>query len=134
MSAQKDNKYAQKWTVEAVAERLVKIEEHARQGNTEYLTESLTDLGISPRAWSYWKNKFTIEDEIMDHISLIEGIFEVKLLKAATRHELPPAVTIFALKNNHHWTDRQQPEPVAELPARMPMLVELDDHRIIAIP
>ena len=134
MSAHAQNQYAQKWTLEAVAELLVKIEQQARSHDTDYLTEALTNLGLGRKVWSYWKKKFDIEYEMMDQIDLIESLFEVKLYKAAKKQELPPAIAIFALKNNHHWTDRQQPEPVAELPARMPMLIELDERTVIAVP
>ena len=134
MSAPSENSNAQKWTPEVVKELLIKIELIAHDEGMPYLGYVLKRERLPRRAWSYWKKKFADDDDIMDHMDIIEVIFEVKVFDAAWRSKIPPAVAIFALKNNHHWTDRPQPEPVAELPSRMPMLIELDEHRVIAIP
>ena len=134
MSAAIQNLYAQKWTPEVVKELLIKIELIAHDEDMPYLGYVLKRERLPRRAWSYWKKKFANDDDIMDHMDIIEGIFEVKMFDAAWRSKIPPAVAIFALKNNHHWTDRPQTEPAVELPARMPMLIELDEHTIIAVP
>jgi len=125
---------ALKWTPEVVKDLLIKIELIAHDEDVIYLGHTLMRHRISRKAWSYWKKKFADIDDIMDHMDIIEGIFEVKMFDAAWLSKIPAAVAIFALKNNHHWTDRPQTEPVAELPARMPMLIELDEHTIIAVP
>ncbi|CAM6001592.1 unnamed protein product [Sphagnum balticum] len=127
-----NNTNAVKWTTESVSACLIKIKAQARNPEAEYLTEVLTDLDISPRAWSYWKKKFEHDDDILDMISLIEGIFEVKLFKAALKGKIPPAVAIFGLKNNHHWTDRPPVMVMPEQFTRTPLTIYMgEDTQVI---
>lgn len=126
------NQYALKWTFETVKEHLDKIEDKARSGEAFYLTEALVQLRVTRRAWSYWKERFEDTEEIADQMGLIEGLFEIRLFEAAKLGEIPQALAIFALKNNHQWTDRQEMEARHKsLPVRTGMVVELSDRTIV---
>ncbi len=126
------NKYAEKWTAEAVKENLKLIELEAGKEGVSYLGSALSQLRITRRAWSYWKKKFADHEAIMEHMELIEGKFEVKLFEAAMSSKMSAAVAIFGLKNNHHWSDKPVAEQaVAEKPARRPITVDLGTEVIV---
>ena len=132
MSAPLGSSNALKWTFDVVKEYLDKIEAKARSGEAFYLTEALVQLYITRRAWSYWKERFEDTDEITDQMGVIEGLFEIRLFEAAKQGELPTALAIFALKNNHQWTDRQEMESRHKaLPVRTGMVIELSDKTIV---
>jgi hypothetical protein len=128
------NKYAEKWTAEVVMDTLMQIDAIARKEETTYLHAALLHLQISRRAWSYWKEKFADDEAIMDQIDLIEMRFEKRLFEGALISKVPATMAIFALKNNHHWTDR--PEALWAQPAlpAPPMLIQLEGYQVIAIP
>jgi hypothetical protein len=131
------NKYAEKWTAEAVLECLGRIEQEAHKENTNYLGMALMRLRISRRSWSYWRKKFIYDEEIMEHIDLIDGIFETKLAEGGLDGTLKTAAAIFCLKHNYGWKDQPHNEqPQTMLPGhRGPALsIELTNNRVLKVP
>jgi hypothetical protein len=131
------NKYAQKWTPEKVKESLDRIEDDAKNEETFYLGTALMHLRITRKVWSYWRKKFADDEDIIEHMDLIDQIFEVKLVDGGRKGELPTAAAIFMLKNNHQWTDKPQSEQqLIELPQhREPSIVyELTNQRALIVP
>jgi hypothetical protein len=126
------NKYAEKWTAEAVLDWLDKIEKDVLEEGLPYLGASFVNLRIGRQSWAYWKRKFAAHEQIAEHIDIIEGICEKKLFEAAIDGLIPPAVAIFALKHNHHWSDRPQ-IALVEAPERLPMLIELNGGETVSI-
>ena len=130
-----NNKNAEKWTGEAVCACLQKIEADVLTETLPYLNASFTNLRMSRRAWPYWKKKFANDEEIMDHMDVIEGLCEKKLFKAAMTGDMPVSIAIFALKNNHQWTDRPwEILAIEQKPERLPMIIEIDEYRTDVIP
>ncbi len=109
------NKYAEKWTPEAVLERLAEIEQQARKDDTHYLGTALMHLRTSRRCWSYWRRKFLYDEEIIEQMDLIEGIFEAKLFEGALTSELNATTAIFGLKHNYGWGGQAKAEPQKEV-------------------
>ena len=135
MPAPYGTKNAEKWTADVVKKSLQLIEEDAQREDTLYLNAAMTHLRISRRAWSYWRRKFAYDEEIREHMDVIEGIFEMKVVEMGVRGHAPAAITIFMLKNNHRWTDRPQPEVVAESGPHEPELIfELANDEALIIP
>jgi len=98
-----------------------------------YLGQALERQGLYNQIWSYWRKVFFKNDDILEAMLRIDTIFESKLYVGALRKELSPWVAIFSLKHNHKWCDRPEVEPPLQ-PTRHPMLIELDENRIISVP
>ncbi|CAM6004741.1 unnamed protein product [Sphagnum balticum] len=79
-----------------------------RESKALFINEALSDLDISRKAWSYWKHIFADDEDILDLMDLIEGILEANLTRRAATGAIGAAFAIFALKHNHHWSDRPQ--------------------------
>jgi hypothetical protein len=128
------NKYAEKWTPETVLECLGRIEQEAHQEDTNYLGTALMRLRISRRSWSYWKKKFIYDEEIMEQMDLIDGIFVSKLFEGGLKNKINASVTIFGLKHNYKWSDRHSEETKEELPAGLLARIKLPGHKALIVP
>ena len=121
---------AQKWTEERVLMNLIAVEKMSREDEIIYLGTALNRQGLYIQVWSYWRRKYANYDDIMEMMLRIDSLFESKLYEKALRKEVSPWVAIFSLKNNHHWSNEAAPEPVE----RRPMMIELDERTVIAVP
>ena len=128
------NTYALKWTPEAVKDILGRIEQDIQTENIYFIGEAMARQKLSRRHWSYWKKKFAADEDIMEQMALIEGIFESNLFVGGLHGQLNTSVVIFALKNNHRWTDRPLTETVKEEPYHEGAIIELSGNEIIRIP
>lgn len=111
MPAKKGNTYAEKWTKETVLPILEEIEELARDDSEKaplYLGGALAQVHLYSEIWSYWKEKFSNEEEVFQSIKKIEQLFEQKIYEGALKGDLVASVSIFGLKNNHGWKDQSQ--------------------------
>lgn len=131
MPAPLNNTNALKYTPAVVLQHLADIEREAANADMLYLGMVFAKLRISRKAWAYWKQRFTAHEDIMEQIDIIEGIFEARLYAAALQGKINASAAIFGLKHNHHWTDKAATEPTH---IRMPMLIELDEHTVMAVP
>ena len=131
------NKYAEKWTAEAVKDCLARIEEEALKENTNFLGTALMRLRISRRSWSYWRQKFMYEEEIIEQMELIDEIFESKLSEGGLNGTLKTGMVIFCLKNNYGWSDKRQNEQIEMGPPQQkePMVgCKLTNNRELKVP
>ncbi len=138
------NQYALKWTPEITLETLHRVNAEARKEETHYLTMALDALGLNRRAWRYWKQKFINDDDILDLIDIIEGVFEAKLFVGSLMGKVHPTTAIFGLKNNHHWSDHHEAQPSAKMNGqgqqaqtiapREPAIIKMPDGRVISLP
>jgi hypothetical protein len=104
------NRNAQKWGPEKVKSILGTIKQTARESEPEtlFISEALADLDISRKAWSYWKHIYAADEDIIDLMEVIEGIFQAKLTRGARNGAVPTTFAIFSLKHNYQWSDRPQ--------------------------
>ena len=123
---------AKKWTEERVTEELAAIKHHALREDVDYLGIAIVRQGLYIQLWAYWKKIFDHHDDILEQMLIIESIFEARLVQAALRKKVSPWVAIFALKNNHHWTDKQVSDMIK--PESEPMVIRLDEDTIILGP
>jgi hypothetical protein len=116
MIIQKGTQLALKWTPQEVIDILYRIEEDVLNSNVFFLGTAMAHQRLYRKVWNYWKKKFTNDEEIIEHMELIEQLLESNLFETAAKGNLPPAIAIFSLKNNHHWTDRPVIEIIKEEP------------------
>lgn len=62
----------------------------------------------SPQRFSEWEKKFEKHDKISESIKKLKSIFENRLNKGGLTNKLNPTMTIFNLKNNYGWRDRNE--------------------------
>ena len=115
MAAAKGNRNAQKWTESRVLGYLSKIEEATKDKKILFLGQELVKLGLYKDIWRYWKNKYSYNEDIIEQMELIEGMFECNLFKAAINSEIPARIAIICLRNAHQWRE-YRPEPVKVVP------------------
>ena len=95
---------------DALAARIEEYFEHCQETNTLPLVEELAlycDL-TRQRLWEYEKRP-----EFFDIVKRGKERCAVALLRAGLGSTTQPAVTIFALKNGHGWTDRREVREVS---------------------
>ena len=120
-----------KWTVEKVTENLEKIKKEVIETDVLYIGEALGRLGTTRKAWSYWKKIFARYEGLLEQMELIEQLFEAKLFRGAMKEGLSIPMSIFALKNNHRWTDK--PEPEHDPKQSTGMIIKLSDDTIVLV-
>ena len=138
------NTNALKWTAESTLETLNRIEAEACKEETHFLTSALRTLRICRSTWSYWKKKFSANDEILELMEIIEGIFEDKLFVGALTRKIHSPTAIFGLKYNYHWTDHHETQAAPPLTPEMqqailrasrePAIIKMADGRVISLP
>ena len=104
------NKNAEKWTEETVMPKLEEIKKLARDPFCNSLVRALSSLGLYGQLWSDWKRKFKGNKIVSESIKRIDAHFESKLVEGGLSGDLNTTMTIFLLKNNYNYTDRQQVE------------------------
>lgn len=104
------NKAAQKWTEETVTPYLERIKEYSTNDDCYWLGSALVKEGLYKEVWAYWKDIFKENETVFKSIKAIDQIFEDKLFKMALNGTYNSTVSIFGLKNNHDWKDKQEIE------------------------
>ena len=115
MAAAKGNRNAQKWTESRVLGYLSEIEVAVQDTKILFLGQELVKLGLYKDIWRYWKNKYSYNEDIIEQMELIEGMFECNLFRAAINSEIPARIAIICLRNAHKWRE-YRPEPVKVVP------------------
>jgi hypothetical protein len=108
MAAPTHNKNAEKWTEATVSRYLSKMIADVKENNIAFLGRAMINQGLSRKTWAYWREKYADVARIMERMDMLESTFEVHLFEGALESKHAASVAIFALKNNHHWTDRPQ--------------------------
>lgn len=103
-----DNKNAEKWTQETTMQVLNKILKLAMAGDAVYIGDALVQCGLYNQIWAFWKAKFKDDLLVFETIKKIETIFEAYLVKNGLHGQINTTMAIFALKNNHNWTDKNE--------------------------
>jgi hypothetical protein len=106
MAAAEGNRYAEKWTKEAVMSKLTELQ--AVIETTTYIGEGLATIGLYHQWFSYVEDKHKDDDEVFDTIKKIEQAYEVRLVKLTLKGEYNPTMSIFTLKNKHSWKDKTE--------------------------
>jgi hypothetical protein len=106
MAAAEGNKYAEKWTKEAVMEKLTELQSIIE--TTTYIGEGLATIGLYHEWFSYVGDKFKDDDDVFHTIKKIEQAYEVRLVKMTLKGEYNPTMSIFTLKNKHSWKDKTE--------------------------
>ena len=105
---------AGRWGEEHVVEILMDIEKDALETDILFLGRALTRRGLYPQLWSYWKQIFRHNEDIMSRIMRITCIFEGKIYEGALRKELSTWMSISALKRNYNWNKEPEPDEMEE--------------------
>ena len=115
--AMKGNKYALgnsgmpvwKWTPENALKELNFILKTIKD-NENFVTigETLINKKYGLQKITEWLNTYKDNYEIVETYHRIKTILETRLNTGGLRNNLNPAMTIFNLKNNYGWKDRQE--------------------------
>ena len=73
-----------------------------------YIWELFTNKEYSRQRYSEWVDKYKDDDIVKDTSDTIKGILETRAIKWAMTNKLNPTATIFHLKNNYKWVDKQE--------------------------
>jgi hypothetical protein len=103
MAAPQKNLNAQKWTEESIIPYLSKMNKAAHRKKNLFIGQQLKKLKLYPDIWSYWKRKFSDNEDIMERMDLIEGAFESNVVNAGLYGDIPARVAILTLRNAHGW-------------------------------
>ncbi len=96
-----------KWTEDNVVPILLELVEEAQDDKYMTLGELLLSRGLYKQIFQYWLHKFDGNQEITHLLNFLKGIFEEKLLRGGLSNQYNVAATIFILKNNFGYSDRQ---------------------------
>lgn len=108
MAAEIGNKYAEKWTKEAVMDTLKVMYESAKMPGIYYIGSALAQVGLYNQWYSEMAEKFKEDEEVSEMIKRIDQAFESKLVGKTLQGDLNPTMAIFTLKNKHQWKDKQE--------------------------
>ena len=104
MPAPKGNNNAEKWTQDQAVEFADSVLNYVKENkNCLFIGEAVTELGYYRTLWNYISEKFDF-----DTIKRVESILESRLVNSGLSGDSNATMTIFTLKNNYKWTDRQE--------------------------
>ena len=103
------NKKATIWTAERVEKELNFILK-AIKDNESFVTigEAIENKKYGQQMIGDWLRTYPKENVIVVTYNRIKSILETRLNTGGLRNNLNPAMTIFNLKNNYGWKDRQE--------------------------
>jgi hypothetical protein len=99
---------AQKWTVERVNSHLDRIELDLELAYCFFLGWALKRQGLRKHVWSYWKQIFANNDDMIERMLLIESKFEAKILTAGMKNELPATMVERTLRIAYGWSNKER--------------------------
>lgn len=101
----------EKYTREFVSSELADMMQEL-QDNTEIviLGELFKSRDYSAQRFSDWEQKFSDDDQIMESIKRIKSTLETRINIGGLKGKLNPTMTIFNLKNNYGWKDKNETE------------------------
>jgi hypothetical protein len=113
MAAPKDNKNAEKWSLEVATEFMNKAVKLSAKDEYDFIGEVAKDLGSYIDVFDYLGEKFK---ELKPLKSEIKRNCEVNCFSNGKKGEINTAMAIMNLKSNHGWTDRQEQTIKTEQP------------------
>ena len=99
---------ARKWTVEIVTQHLQQIEKETENERCFFLGRILVRRRLYPQVWTYWKQSFRDNDDIIERMMRIETTLEANMIEAALRNELPARFAAMSMKFNYGWNNKGQ--------------------------
>jgi hypothetical protein len=99
----KKNANAKKWTEERVSGYLNKIEMAVEEEYCFFLGWALKRHGLRKHVWSYWKQIFAYNDDIIERMLVIDTQFEAKIVTAGLEKKLPGIIATRTLKCAYGW-------------------------------
>ena len=128
------NKNAEKWTESSVLRCLSRMMQDVEENAIPYIGRAMINQGLSRKTWAYWREKYADISRIMERMDILESTFETNLFEGALGSRHAASVAIFALKNNHHWTDKPQILYMGkDNTESKPSMIILDDHTRIPL-
>jgi len=109
MPAPIGNKNAEKYTLEWVQEELTSmlLELHQNK-DIVYIGELFEDKEYSRYRYHEWVNKYSDDEIVLLTNKKIKEILESRAVIGGMKNHLNCAMTIFHLKNNYGWKDKQE--------------------------
>lgn len=97
------------YTLEFIQEEL-KLLLSALKADIEivYIWELFTDKDYTRFRYSEWVKKYEDDETVRETSHTIKEILETRAIKWAMTNKLNPTATIFHLKNNYKWVDKQE--------------------------
>ena len=103
---------AQKWTLERVSGHLDKIELAVEEEYCFFLGTALKRQGLRNHVWSYWKQIFSDNDDLIERMLLIDSKFEAKIFEAGLKRVLPNSIVMRTLKCVYGWNITARSKPL----------------------
>ena len=94
---------AKKWTEERVKAHLDILEKDMHGEHCFFLGSALMRQGLPKHVWSYWKQVFAENDDLIERMLFIDSFFEAKIFEAGLKKELPSVIAIRTLKFVYGW-------------------------------
>jgi DNA primase len=105
------------YTEEFVKNEVEKILEEAMENKElTVLGEIFENKAYSSQRFSEWAEKFKNNDEISESIKKIKDLFENRVNIGGLKGKLNPTMSIFNLKNNYGWKDKNETDITTSRP------------------
>jgi len=98
------------YTEEFVEKELRKLLRLASEGDYLIMGKLFEERGYSAQRFSEWITRYPDNDEIKESHKRLKEIFENRLVENALRNKTNATMSIFNLKNNFGWKDKQEIE------------------------
>lgn len=108
----KPTKYTERFVLREVRSILTEIK---NKPEIFFLGQIFEEKVYSMQRFSEWREKFTDNEEISETIKKIKELLETRVVVGAMKRELHPTLSIFHLKNNYKWIDKQDSEDTDKL-------------------
>ena len=97
------------YTLEFIQEELTSLLD-ALKSDIEiiYIWELFLEKDYTRNRYAEWVNKYPDDEIVQTTSGTIKGILETRAIKWAMTNKLNPTATIFHLKNNYKWVDKQE--------------------------
>lgn len=97
------------YTLEFIQEELTSLL-NALKSDTDiiYIWELFLEKDYTRNRYAEWVNKYPDDEIVQTTSGTIKGILETRAIKWAMTNKLNPTATIFHLKNNYKWVDKQE--------------------------
>ena len=98
-----------------------------------YIWELFTDKDYSRQRYSEWVEKYKEDETVKCTSDTIKWILETRAIKWAMTNKLNPTATIFHLKNNYKWVDKQEIDSNVNMKAEINNISELPTDELIKL-
>ena len=112
MAAPKGNKYNEKWDLKTAKEFFKESLELVKEDTTVFfIGQVAVRMNTYRQLYEYLLDKFGEKDKDFDTIKKeIDTILESRVVEQTMQGKANPTFSIFMMKNNHGWRDKQEHE------------------------